>query len=167
MAYVHYLYHQQRPANTHPQDFFLWIIVITSFMFLWTLLVCIDVGESLNDNLNLSTESRMTFNIVVGYLESFFQLFAYIAVLFLAKSNAWNQTNNDPADPQNYKTTAYTQYAPLTQNQQQYAYMAVPGQQGQHLGYYSNQQTQPQQLQQPQFQQQPVHDVPELVAEKR
>ncbi|KAF2687623.1 hypothetical protein K458DRAFT_167431 [Lentithecium fluviatile CBS 122367] len=110
-----------------------WVIALTFCMFFWTLLMVVEwsaVQEGATLNLTYTTY------VALDYVISFFQLFSYIAILFLAKSSAWDLAS--PADTNSvvYPTTVYPPqpqpqpgYGQVPPPQQQYAYNGQPGQQ--------------------------------------
>jgi hypothetical protein len=102
-------------------------------MFIWTLLQLISWAVVLpTSRTNFSIDTDLAFS----YLINIFQTLAYIAVLFLAKSHAWD----DPAGAavttghgSMYQPVPYggvpAYGAPGAVPQQQYAYSGQPGQQ--------------------------------------
>jgi hypothetical protein len=106
---------------TASQDFILWVSLLTFCMFFPNLLTCIQYGDYLSDSMGttLSVETIQAF----AYLGSFFTIFSYVTLLYLAKCSAWEKI---PADnPIAYQGATYTPHAPLMQQpEQQYGYSA-------------------------------------------
>jgi hypothetical protein len=62
--------------------------------------------------------------VALSYLDGFFQIFSYLAVVSLCKLNFWKESAVQTA----YDSTTYEQpeYAPLQPPQQQYGYQQQP-----------------------------------------
>ena len=109
-------------------------------MFVWTLLMVVDWAATLpSSTTNLSLEAE----VAIAYIVGFFQVFSYIAIMFLAKSNVWNNAPvHDPSQlAYGPPGGPYGGAVPPPPQQQQYAYNGQPGQQ-----YY--------------YQEQPVYNGP-------
>jgi hypothetical protein len=121
---------QNPPSQSNPpQNLLGWTIAVTVCMFIWSLVMLVDWAASLPTSNNpISTEGE----VAINYIISFFQIFAYICVLFLAKSAAWdNLAVHNPTQPNMYHNAAPMPYgAPVPPPQQQYGYNGQPQQHG-------------------------------------
>ncbi|KAL5374421.1 hypothetical protein DPSP01_011950 [Paraphaeosphaeria sporulosa] len=96
-------------------------IALILCMLLWVIFQLVTIVEDLQDRyLDVDTNTAMY------YLDGFFQIFSYVAIVSLCKLNFWK----DGAAQTAYNTTGYGQpaFAPMQPPQQQYAYNGQPNQ---------------------------------------
>ena len=100
------------------QDIFIWTVGLYVSMILSVVFALIPHAANLDDSSNISPVTYTA----IAYLNNFFQLFAYIALIFLSKSRSWEHANAH---------TAYNNpgYVPVQPAQQQYASNGQPIQQ--------------------------------------
>lgn len=94
-------------------------------MLLWVIFQLVPIiGDLQDEYLGRDTATAMY------WLNGFFQIFSYVAIVSLCKLNFWKESTVQTA----YTTTGYGQpaYAPAQPPQQQYAYNGQPTQQYQY-----------------------------------
>ncbi|KAF1973419.1 hypothetical protein BU23DRAFT_138393 [Bimuria novae-zelandiae CBS 107.79] len=131
---------RMRSRNILTGDILIWTVALFLSMLLWVIFQLIPYAATL-DPINSSNITENTW-VAISYLNSIFQLFSYIFLIFLSTSRAWEHAN---AVQTAYNNTASGMpvYAPVQQQyayngqtaQQQYTYSGQPAQQ-----YYYQQQ---------------------------
>ncbi|KAL5384145.1 hypothetical protein PMIN06_005737 [Paraphaeosphaeria minitans] len=96
-------------------------IALILFMLLWVIFQLVTIVEDLEDKyFSIDTNTAMY------YLDCFFQVFSYLAIVRLCKLNFWKEGAAQTA----YHTMGYGQseFAPVQPPQQQYVYSGQPSQ---------------------------------------
>lgn len=115
--------------HLHYQDVMKRTIALIIFMILWVIFNLVPYAAALQEMfIGLDAEAALY------YLDGFFQIFSYFAIISLCKLNFWKESATHTA----YNNVGYGQpeYAPAQPPMQQYAYNGQPGQQQ----YYQQQQ---------------------------